>query len=197
MEIKASLNNLRIAPRKVRLVIDIVRGMETGKALDQLKFLKKEAALPIAKLINSALANAEHNFDLDRNNLYIKEFKADGGQMLKRWMPKAHGRATPIRKRTSQVSLVLAEIVISGKKGPKAQKLEAPVKLSDLAKGAKPKEDEGVKIKGKKEDVLAKAADEKGKKIVDPRSEGRGKHTKIEGTSEKGFIGKMFRRKSG
>jgi large subunit ribosomal protein L22 len=198
MEVKAQLNNLRISPRKVRLVASLVRGMEANKALTQLNFIKKEASRPVAKLISSAIANAEHNFDLDKNNLFIKEVKVDGGAMLKRWMPKAHGRATPIRKRTSHISLTLGEIVASGKKGPKMQKVEAPVKLGDLARGKAPKEDDGVKIKHKKEDKpLVKAKDEKGKKIVDPRAEGKGKHTKIEGASEKGFIGKVFRRKSG
>lgn len=194
MEVKASLNQLRIAPRKVRLVASLVRGMEVNKALNQLKFIGKESGRPLAKLIVSAIANAEHNYDLDKNNLFIKTIYVDGGQTLKRWMPKAHGRATPIRKRTSHINLVLAEIVESGKKGPKKQKVEAPVKLGDLGK-TKPKEDEGVKIKGKKE--AKPAVDEKGKKIVDPRGEGKGKHAKIEGAGEKGFIGKVFRRKSG
>lgn len=188
-----------MAPRKVRLVADVVRGMEVNKALNQLRFIGKDARKPMQKLISSAIANAEHNFDLDKNNLFIKKITVDGGAVLKRWMPKAHGRATPIRKRSSHINLVLAEIVESGKKGPKKQKVDAPVKLGDLAKGAKPKEDEGVKVKPKKEDkkIAPAAKDEKGKKIIDPRSEGKGKHTRIEGAGEKGFIGKVFRRKSG
>ncbi|MFA6106868.1 MAG: 50S ribosomal protein L22 [Patescibacteria group bacterium] len=202
MEVKANLNNLKISPRKVRLVIDVVRGMEVNKALNQLQFINKEARKPVVKLISSAIANSVHNFDLDKNNLFIKKATVDGGAVLKRWMPKAHGRATPIRKRTSHITLVLAEIVESGKKTPKKKAVEAPIKLGDISKsGTLPKEDEGIKIKKKKEDQKIPAAgklpEDKGKKIVDPRGEGKGKHVKIEGASEKGFIGKVFRRKSG
>jgi large subunit ribosomal protein L22 len=195
MEIKASVNNLRMSARKIRLVIDVVRGLNTAKALEQLKFINKLATRPVAKLVNSAIANAVNNFELDKDNLYIKEVKADEGKTAYRWMPKAHGRATPIRKKTCHVSLVLAEIKDSGKKEAKKQKIEAPVKL-----GEKPKEDKGVEVKDKKEKSGEKPKDaniEKDKEIVDPRMEGRHGHAKIEGGSNKGFVNKMFRRKSG
>jgi large subunit ribosomal protein L22 len=193
MEISAKLNNLRISPRKVRLVVDLVRGMETAKAIGQLNFSRKKSAKPLIKLVNSAIANAVNNFDLDKDNLFIKEIKVDESQTLKRWMPRARGRATPLRKRGSHVSIVLDELVVSGKKSAKKVKIEAPIKL-----GAKPKEDDGVKIKGGKEkDKEEEQTQEKGKKIIDPRAEGKGKHAKIEGSSEKGFVNKIFRRKSG
>jgi large subunit ribosomal protein L22 len=190
MEVKASAKYIRMSPRKVRLVADVVRGLPTGKAIDQLRFINKKAALPMMKLVNSAVANATNNFELEEDNLYIKELRVDGGPTLDRWMPRARGRATPIRKRTSHISVVLSEIVESGKAEAKKQKIEAPVKL-----GSKPKEDDGVKLKKPVEDKVER--DEKGKKIIDPRGEGKGKHTAIEGKGSKGFVNKVFRRKSG
>ena len=191
MEIKAKAKHIRMSPRKVRLVADAVRGKEAENAISQLKFINKLAAKPVAKLINSAIASAEHDFEIEKDNLKIAEIKVDEGPTLKRWTPRAHGRATPIRKRTSHISLVLAEIKESGKKEAKKQKIEAPVKL-----GTKPKEDEGVKVKEVKKEKET-STEEEGKQIIDPRGEGRGGHTKIEGKSHKGFMGKMFRRKSG
>jgi len=197
MEVKAKAKYIRMSPKKVRLVADVVRGLSVEKAIDQLTFINKAANRPIAKLIDSAVANAEHNFELEKSNLFIKEIKINEGPTLKRWKPRARGRATPIRKRTSHIDLVLSELVESGKKKAKKLKVEAPIKL-----GAKPKEAEGVKTKDKDEkDESAGGTkakpDEKGKKIVDPRGEGKGKHTRIEGKSEKGFVNKIFRRKSG
>lgn len=200
MEIKVKAKHVRMSPRKIRLVVDVVRGLQVNKALDQLKFTNKLAVKPVIKLINSAVANAVNNFELEENNLYIKEVRVDDGPTAHRWMPRAYGRATPIRKRTSHVNLVLAEIKDSGKKEAKKQEVEAPVKL-----GETPKKEGSVKVdkknksksSDKTEEKLKEDELEKGKKIVDPRMEGHGKHTKTEGKSEKGFMGKVFRRKSG
>lgn len=197
MEIKASLKHIRMSSKKVRLVVDVIRGMETSKALEQLRFVNKRAVGPIEKLIKSGIANAINNFELDENNLYIREIRVDEGVTLKRWMPRAYGRATPIRKRASHITLTLAEIKKSGKKKAKKKKIEAPVKL-----GEKPKEAMDDK---KKPETKIEKTDEKApipekeitKEIVDPRREGKGKHTKIEGGDHKGFISKIFRRKSG
>ena len=183
---------MKMSARKIRLVIDVVRGLGVNEALDQLKFINKWAAKPVAKLINSAVANAENNFELDKNNLYIKEIKADEGPTLDRWMPKAHGRATPIRKRTSHISLMLAEVKDSGERQAKKGKIAAPVKLE-----SRPKEIEGIKIEKKQEEKAEDAIKEKGKVIEDIRREGRRGHAPIEGGGHKGFVAKMFRRKSG
>lgn len=134
MEVKASLKNLRMSPRKVRLVIDVIRKMSVSEALDQLKFVNKLAAEPIAKLIKSAVANAENTYSLDKNNLFIKEIRSDEGIMLKRWMPRAHGRATSLRKRGCHLTLTLGEIKDSGPKEKKVVKTQEPVKLEKLAK---------------------------------------------------------------
>jgi len=192
MEITAKAKNLRMSSRKVRLVVDVVRGSQVDKALNQLKFTNKLAVGPVAKLINSAIANAEHNFNLDRNNLFVKTITVDEGMTLDRWMPKAHGRATAIRKRGCHINLVLAEVKDSGTVKAKEQKIEAPIKL-----GEKVKENEGVKI-SKKEKKETHETEEKGAKLSDPRSKtGRSGHSKIEGSNKRGFVGKMFNRKAG
>lgn len=191
MEIKAKLQNISVSPRKARLVVDIIRGLKIEDALNQLDFVNKKVTLAIKKLLESAIANALNNFSLEKDNLFVKEIRVDEGRTLKRWMPRARGRATPIRKRTSHITLILGELVDSGVKKAKKQKIEAPVKL-----GANVKEEGKAHVKEKKEEKNNEKL-EKGKKIIDPRSEGHGKHAKIEGKSESGFGKKIFRRKSG
>jgi large subunit ribosomal protein L22 len=110
MEVKAKLSRLRIAPRKVRLVVDVLRGMDVEKAEHQLQFMQKGAALPVLKLLKSAVANAVNNFKLEKNNLFIKEITVNDGPVLKRWKPRAFGRATEILKRSSHILIVLEEI---------------------------------------------------------------------------------------
>ncbi len=109
MESKAVAKTVRIAPRKVRLVIDLVRGKNTNDALAIAKFTPKAASPVIVKLIKSAIANAEHNYSMNIENLYIKEAYVNEGPTLKRFMPRAQGRATRILKRTSHITVVLAE----------------------------------------------------------------------------------------
>ena len=200
MEIKAKVKHIRMSPRKVRLVADVVRGLEVNNALDQLKFIHKKATKPIEKLINSAIAGAVNNYELDKNNLKISEIRVDEGATLKRWMPRAHGRATTIRKRTSHINLTLAEIKDSGTKKAKKQEIETPVKL-----GSAPKKEKDVKVdknikkdkKINKKEVGKDNEKETEDKINDPRMEGRGGPTRIEGKNKKSFTSKIFRRKSG
>jgi len=122
MKITAKLNHLRMSPRKVRLVADLVRGMDVKEAEIQLKFLTKRAAGPILKLLNSAVANASHNFNIEKDNLFISEIQVSEGPTLKRWRARAMGRAAPIMKRTSHISLILEtkkEVKIKKRKEPK------------------------------------------------------------------------------
>jgi len=110
MEIRAHLRHLRVPPRKVRLVINLVRGMKVDQAVDQLTILPKGSAQPILKLLHSAMANAEHNFKLDRHALRIKSIVANDGPSLKRFQPRAFGRAAEILKRSSHVTLILEDL---------------------------------------------------------------------------------------
>ena len=109
MEVKAILRRLQISPRKVRLVVDLVRGLDVKQAENVLEFNNKKSAPYILKLLRSAVANAENNNQLKKDNLYIKKIFADEGFTLKRWKPRAMGRATPIRKRSSQITIILDE----------------------------------------------------------------------------------------
>ncbi len=118
MEVRAHLRHLRLAPRKVRLVVDLVRGMPVDQAVDQLTILPKASSLPVLKLLNSAIANAEHNFKLDRKTLHIKSIVANEGPRLKRYRPRAFGRAAEILKRSSHITIVLED---SGHSAPPAK----------------------------------------------------------------------------
>lgn len=105
--ITAHLNNLRISPRKVRLVAKFIVGMRVRDALRELEFMPKRSAGPIKKLLQSAVANAEHNFQLHRNDLIVTSALVNQGPTMKRTMPRARGSAALIRKRTSHVSVTL------------------------------------------------------------------------------------------
>ena len=107
MQIKARLENFRMSPRKVRLVVNLIKNLDVIEAKAQLIFLNKKAANPILKLLNSAIANAKHNFNLPEEVLYVKNILVDEGPSLKRWLPRARGIATPILKRTTHVTLIL------------------------------------------------------------------------------------------
>jgi large subunit ribosomal protein L22 len=107
---KASATHIRISPRKVRMVVDTVRGKSVSQALSILGFTRKKAALPVQKLLKSAVANAVENGGInDVETLVIDRIMVDAGPTLKRYMPRARGRATPIRKRTSHIRIMLRE----------------------------------------------------------------------------------------
>ncbi len=109
MEAKAYLKYARISPRKVKIVLDLIRGKDVGTAMAILKNTPKGASEYLIKLLNSAVANAEHNFQMDSSNLYVSECFVCPGPTLKRIMPRAKGSADRILKRTSHVTIVVKE----------------------------------------------------------------------------------------
>ncbi|HFQ89670.1 MAG TPA: 50S ribosomal protein L22 [Desulfobulbus sp.] len=109
METRAVAKYIRISPRKARLVADVVRGMDVDTAITTLRFMPKKAARILRKVIESAVANADQNDTIDVDTLYIKSIQIDGGPMLKRFRPRAMGRATRILKRTSHITVVVDE----------------------------------------------------------------------------------------
>ena len=109
MEVKASLKYARVGAQKARLVADLVRGKDVNEAVKTLTFLNKKTAGMVKKLIESAVANADHKKVMDIDNLYVKAIWVDQGPVLKRFRPRAQGRAFGVRKKTSHINVVLEE----------------------------------------------------------------------------------------
>ena len=142
MKVLAKLNYLRMAPRKVRLVADLIRGKTVEKAQTILNFLPKKAARPLLKLLDSAIANAHHNFQLEKDNLYVSKVRVDEGPKLKRWRPRARGQAFEIQKKTSHITLILEEIEKKPmKRKVKREKVKLEEKKKSIKKEAKPRKE--------------------------------------------------------
>jgi large subunit ribosomal protein L22 len=109
MEVRAVAKNIHRSPQKVRLVADVVRGRSVNEALALLQFMPQGAARDVYKVIKSAAANAENNYDLDINDLYVHRLFVDEGQTLKRFKARAHGRVAPRLHRWSHVTAVVQE----------------------------------------------------------------------------------------
>jgi large subunit ribosomal protein L22 len=179
MEVKAKLSYLRQSPRKVRLVADLIRGLDIDRAQAQLIISLKKASHPLLKLLDSAVASAENNFQLKKNNLFIKEVRIDQGPTLGRSMPRAFGRATPIHKKTSHLTIILAERIESKSGHTKKSKSKGEV--------------ESVKVVKSLDEIKKETtAIDKDKKLA---------NTKEEKTSHRGaksaHAKKVFQRKSG
>lgn len=183
-----------MAPRKVRVVANLIKGMDIGQARAQLKFLPKKAGGFLLKLLNSAAANAKHNFSLKEDNLYVSKILVDGGPSLKRWMPRAMGRVTPILKRTCHITLVLDE------KEEKFSKIKREVPKENISE-----QKNGKKI-GEMNQLTELKKEEKEEKIrpkaVPPKPFGASENAKKRFFSRQTFgnlkkdIKRLFRRKS-
>jgi large subunit ribosomal protein L22 len=125
MTIIAKLRYLRITPRKVRLMADLIRGKRIEEARNILNFKVKKTSLPLLKLLKQAVANAKNNFQLDESNLYITKILVDEGPKYKRWRARARGRAEEIQKKTSHITVILDEIVKKPSKESKLPKGQA------------------------------------------------------------------------
>ena len=121
-EVKTKLRYLGISPRKVRLATRLIQGKSARIAGSELKFSEKNSARMLEKLLRSALANAKHNFGLEAEKLFIKEVRVDQGPTLKRFAPRAFGRAYPIRKRSSHITLVLSDEEITKTKSQNSKR---------------------------------------------------------------------------
>jgi len=109
MEAKAVARYIRMSPRKVRYVVELIRGKKVDQALDILTFNTRRASAAVSRLLKSAIANAGQNESIDVDTLYVRKISVDGGPTLKRFRPRAMGRANRIRKRTSHITIVLDE----------------------------------------------------------------------------------------
>lgn len=128
MQVQAELKNLRVSPRKVRLVAGILRGLDVAHAKYQLDAVVKKSSRPLSKLLDSAVANATNNFNLEESNLFIKDVNVDEGPKLKRFRPKGFSRTSPIEKKTSHIRIILEEKVV-GLKTKKAKKKEELIQM--------------------------------------------------------------------
>lgn len=133
MKVQASAKMQRISPRKVRLVLDAVRGMSAAEAERALMSMNKKGARIVLKLLKSAVANADHNFNIDTKTLVISSLMANEGPTMKRYRPRAFGRATMIRKRTSHIHIELE----GEPKKKAAKKKAAPKKAAEKKTEAK------------------------------------------------------------
>ncbi len=127
MKTTAHANTIRMSCRKVRLITDMVRGMYATEALTRLAFVRRDAAAPVAKLIKSAMANAEHNFKAEPEKLWISEISSDNAGFIKRFRPRAMGRAAEIHKHMAHVMVTLSD-------SPKPVKAAAARKAAAKAK---------------------------------------------------------------
>ena len=157
MSVVAKLHYLRIAPRKVRLVADLIRGKSVEEAQTILNFTVKKATQPLLKLLNSAIANAKNNFQLEESNLYISRITVDEGPKYKRWRARARGRASEIQKKTSHITLVL--------KGEKKKKVEKEISKVKPKEEIKPAEEVEKKPKPKTPKREKKETSKKKEKI--------------------------------
>ena len=191
MQVSAKLNNLRIAPRKIRLVTNLIKKMDIENAINQLDFTIKKGSAPIKKLLQSAVSNGENNFGIDKDNMYVMDVIVGAGPTLKRWMPKAFGRAGQILKRTSRVEIILEEkIEGKGRKTKEQMEKEKQARIEERKKAdkirAKEREEEEKSSDNAPEEGKAKLAEkikdtEKPKKPTDKKT---------------GWGSKIFRRKS-
>lgn len=149
MQVSAKLKNLRISPRKVRLMANVVRGKDIQRAKIQLQFSTKKSSGNILTLLNSAVANAKNNFNLDEDSLFISNIIVNEGPTLKRWRPRAMGRASAIHKRTCTIEIFLDEKESGKKEEAKAspekkgiKKEEKPADMDETMDQAEPKKEE-------------------------------------------------------
>lgn len=168
MEWNATLKNLRISPRKTRLVADAVRGKSVREAILILDTIHKKSSLPIKKLIQSAVANAKKQDSVLESQLKINSIYVDAGMTLKRFRPRAYGRAYTIRKRSSHVSLTLGELDIVKKRKAKSESQKSTeLKSENKVVDSKPGVDKGTKkTTSTKKSIKAKPVTKK-KKVSD------------------------------
>lgn len=172
MTVTAKLNFLRIAPRKVRLVADLIRGKKAEESQTILNFTIKKASLPLLKVLNQAIANAKNNFQMEVSNLFISKITIDEGPKYKRWRARAFGRAYEIQKKTSHITIVLDEIKKKAKKAKKEKAKSIKGKKVEQKSETKMKLEEKTEEKAEEKIIKFKEPDYRPeKKVVKPKIE--------------------------
>ncbi len=184
------LRYLHIAPRKTRLVADVIRGMSVNNAEAQLMLSSRRPSVALLKLLRSGVASAKQNLNANVDTLFVKEIRVDGGPMIKRWTPRARGSAAQIQKKMSHITLVLG-----------VSQTPTKSRFTILEKPKKEKKDKDKKLKPKDNETIdSKKTDTKDEVQEKPRAK---RHTaprqeRLESSkrSGKGFMNKLFQRKS-
>ncbi len=202
MQVSAKLNNFRKSPRKVRLVAGLLKGLSAQDAKNQLKFIVKGSTPNFEKLLKSAISNAENNFGLDKDNLFVKDVVVNEGAKLKRWLPRAYGRASLILKRTSNIEIILEEKV-EGKGRKKIEKKQEIKDVKEKPEIAKKEKEKTEEIKEEKKPARFESRSESGGEIVKEREEKefiddkkKTEKSKAVPAGRQGFLKRVFRRKS-
>ena len=194
MQVSAKLNNFRKSPRKVRLVASMLKGLSVKEAQNQLKFIVKGSTPNFEKLLKSAASNAENNFGWDKENLFIKDVVVNEGAKLKRWLPRAYGRASLILKRTCNIEIVVAEVVPGkGRKKVAKQEIKEVKGKPETAKKEKEKTEE-TKEEKKPDRIVTRSG--AGGELIKERAEKEFIDEKKKAEKSKGFLKRVFRRKS-
>lgn len=197
MQAQARSKYLKISAKKMRLVAVTIKGMDVSYALDYLKFHPQKASPLIWKTLHAAIANAEHNFNLDSHNLLIKEIFADEGKMLKRWRARAFGRAASIHKKSAHLTIILEEKVPTNKDiKPKKEKLKEPSVLKDDSLETKTKTSEDVSSSTIKQVDLKENQDIKDVQEQDKKYHQKQNFNRTHDKSKAITLKKIFRRKS-
>ncbi len=180
-EVKAFARHIHMSPQKLRLVANLIRNSRVEDALEQLRYSSKNASLPITKLINSAIANASHNFNLKKEDLFIKTITVDGGPVFKTMTPRAQGRGFILRKRTAHINLILESRAGSTARKSKRSIFSLRPRREVVETADKPTQetDEG------------KVNQQKGKSVTGPKSQEKVKQNLV------GLKRRLFNRKSG
>ena len=159
---RAQARYVRISPYKVRQVLDLIRGHPADRAREILKFVERDAAIVVGKLLDSAVANAEHDHSLVGDELFVSACYADEGPTLKRWRPRARGRATRIRKRTCHVTLIVSRLPdreLQARRARQAQGVVGDRRRRRPGGGAEPSESRGRPTRRRPEDRATPAAE--------------------------------------
>lgn len=166
MQIVAQLNRLRLAPRKVRAISNLLKGKDVEKCLHQLEHFPRRSSTHFIKLINSAIANAEHNFNMIKSNLYVKDIVVDEGIKLLRYRPKSKGMTSRIQKKTSHIKVLLGERVAGLRVDAKPKKEELIKNIVDSKSENQTKKPEVKQEIGKRRSIFGNI----GRKIFQRKS---------------------------
>ncbi len=191
MEARAQLNNYRKSPRKVRLMAGLIKGLDANEAENQLAFLAKDSAPDFLKLLKSAISNAESNLGMEKDNLFIKDIIVNEGAKLKRWLPRAHGRASLLLKRTSHVEMILEEKVKG--KGRKKIKKQA---IKDIKGEEAVVTEDKEEIKEERKEIIKEREPARLASRLEAGGEKEFLDEKKKAEASKGFLKRVFRRKS-